>query len=206
MTTALRTLPFGPLTITWHDGVLEPRPWTAAQSRWAAELAADLPEGPVLELCSGAGHIGLLAAHLSGRRIVCVDVSPSACALTRSNAEAAGLGERVEVREGSMDAVLARDERFVLVIADPPWVESASIGTYPEDPALAIDGGADGLALARTCLAVSATHLERDGLVVLQVGTTEQAQELVTEAESQGLELVEVRQEERGVLALWRRT
>jgi release factor glutamine methyltransferase len=196
---------FGALTITFDERVLRPRPWTVGQSDWAAELLADAPAGPVLELCSGAGHIGLLAAHLSGRPMVCVDVSPEACELTRANAEAAGLADQVEVREGSMDAVLAPDERFVLVIADPPWVESDSITTYPEDPVLAIDGGVDGLALARTCLTVSAKHLESGGLVVLQVGTTEQAQSLVTEADSQGLELVETRQEERGVLALWRR-
>lgn len=205
MTSTLRTLDFGPLTITWHDGVLEPRPWTAAQSRWAAEVAADLPEGPMLELCSGAGHIGLLAAHLSGRDLICVDLSPEACELTRSNAEAAGLAARVEVREGSMDAVLKPDERFGLVIADPPWVESASIDTYPEDPVLAIDGGADGLALARLCLTVSATHLDSGGFVLLQVGTAEQVESLVSEADAQGLEVVETREEERGVLALWRR-
>src|SRR4051794_4430004 len=106
MTTTPRTLAFGPLTITWHEGVLRPRPWTEAQSGWAAELAADLPEGPVLELCSGAGHIGLLAAHLALRPIVCVDLNPQACLLTRHNADAAGIGVLVEVREGTIDGVL----------------------------------------------------------------------------------------------------
>jgi release factor glutamine methyltransferase len=203
MTSTLRTLAFGPLTITWHDGVLEPRPWTAAQSRWAAELAADLPEGPALELCSGAGHIGLLAAHLARRPLVCVDIDPEACALTRSNADAAGLGDLVEVREGPMDQVLRPDERFPLVIADPPWVRSESVSTFPEDPVLAIDGGDDGLAVARLCLEVAAAHLEEGGLLVLQLGDEAQAEALA--AQESALTLREVRQEERGALALWQR-
>lgn len=201
MTTALRTLAFGPLEISWHDGVLEPRPWTAAQSRWAAEVAAELPPGPILELCSGAGHIGLLAAHLTGRRLTCVDVSAAACRLTRLNAEAAGLADRVEVREGSMTEVLEEHERFALVIADPPWVTSDKVARFPEDPVLAIDGGADGLAIARMCLEVGARHLRRDGFLVLQVGDEAQARALA--AETVRLRLVEVREEERGALALW---
>ena len=100
-----------------------------------------------------------------------------------------------------MTDVLAADERFVLVIADPPWVTSDKVTTFPEDPVLAIDGGKDGLAVARMCLEVGAAHLRRDGFLVLQVGDEAQARTLA--AETVGLRLVEVRQEERGALALW---
>ena len=60
---------FGGLTIAYDDRVLRPREWTTAQSDWAAELMVTAPGGPVLELCSGAGHIGLLAVAASGRRL-----------------------------------------------------------------------------------------------------------------------------------------
>ena len=196
-----RVLAFGPLRISYDERVLEPRPWTAAQSRWAAEVAAALPAGPMLELCSGAGHIGLLTAHLTGRGLVCVDVSPAACELTRANALRAGLGDRVEVREGDMATVLGPDERFPLVIADPPWVTSAEVGRFPEDPLLAIDGGTDGLGLARSCLRTAAAHLDLDGALLLQLGDAAQAERLAQDEPA--LALVEVRQEERGVLTLW---
>ncbi|MGA8992804.1 MAG: methyltransferase, partial [Nocardioidaceae bacterium] len=67
------TMGFGGLAIAFDDRVLRPRPWTLAQSAWAAELAATVPAGPALELCSGAGHIGLAFAATSGRRLVMVD-------------------------------------------------------------------------------------------------------------------------------------
>jgi release factor glutamine methyltransferase len=122
----------------------------------------------VLELCSGVGHIGLLAATLSARPLVCVDASPVACSYLRRNAARALL--RVEVREGRMEEVLEPDEEFAVIIADPPWVRTDLVGRFPVDPVTAIDGGADGLDLARTCLQVVARHLVVAGSALLQVG------------------------------------
>lgn len=183
--------------------MLEPRPWTAQQSRWAAGLIATAPPGPVLELCSGAGHIGLLAIALEPRPLVCVDVSPVACDYARANAEAAGLADLVDVREGRLEEAVRPDERFAVVVADPPWVPTAETSRFPEDPPLAIDGGADGLDLARLCLRVAAAHLLPDGDVLLQVGTRAQA-DLIA-GECRALTMVEVRTGERGVLARFRR-
>lgn len=190
------SMAFGPLRISFDARVLRPRPWTAAQSEWAAELIADAPAGAVLELCAGAGQIGLLAVAGSGRRLVCVDLDPVACDFARGNAEAAGLADLVEVRQGPMDEVLDDGERFAVVVADPPWVRRSEVGRYPEDPLRAIDGGDDGLDLARTCLDVARRHLLPGGSVVLQVGSAEQVAQLEVEA----LEVVEVRSFERGAL------
>lgn len=190
------TIAFGPLRISFDARVLRPRPWTAAQSAWAAELIAAAPTGPVLELCAGAGQIGLLAVAGSGRRLVCVDLDPVACGFARANAEAAGLGELVEVRQGSMDEVLDDGERFAVVVADPPWVSRSEVGRYPDDPLRAIDGGDDGLDLARTCLDVAQRHLRPGGSVVLQVGSVDQVGLLDTGR----LDVVEVREFERGAL------
>ena len=171
----MNTLPFGDLTIRFDDRVLRPREWTTAQSRWAAELLPDLVDGSVLELCSGAGQIGLLAVAGSGRRLVCVDLDPVAASFAEQNAAAAGLADRVEQRTGPMDDVLADGEQFPLVIADPPWVPRAQTGRFPEDPLLAIDGGDDGLDVIRTCVKVVAAHLAPGGVALLQVGTLDQA-------------------------------
>src|SRR5689334_6443743 len=102
---------FGPLRITFDGRILRPRPWTEAQATWASEILDTGPTGPVLELCAGAGQIGLLAVLGSTRRLLCVDIDPAACAWARHNAEAAGMADRVEVREGAMDEVLGDSER-----------------------------------------------------------------------------------------------
>lgn len=195
------TMAFGELEIVFDDRVLRPRPWTADQSAWAVEILRTAPAGPLLELCSGAGQIGLLAVARSRRPLVCVDVNPVACAFNRRNAEAAGLADLVEVREGLLEESVRPGERFAVVIADPPWVRHTETGTFPEDPLVAIDGGADGLDVAWACLRVAAGHLTPGGSAVLQLGTLEQAARVRDRLTSlPGLAVVEVREGERGVL------
>ena len=201
-------LAFGPLTIAFDERVLRPREWTAAQSAWAAELMATAPPGPVLELCSGAGHIGLLAVLVSSRPLVCVDASAVACDYARANAVAAEIADRVEVREGRLETAVRDDELFPVVIADPPWVPSARTTDHPEDPLLAIDGGDDGLAIARRCLDVAARHLVPDGAMLLQLGSAGQVADLVDGLEDghPSLTVEEVRQPvPRGLVVLVRR-
>jgi release factor glutamine methyltransferase len=196
------TMTFGTLRIAYDDRVLRPREWTAEQSRWASDLMRDAPAGPVLELCSGAGQIGLLAVHGSGRALVCVDAEPVACAYAVDNAEHAGLQDRVDVRLGRLDEAVRHEERFPIILADPPWVPRDATERFPEDPILAIDGGDDGLDVARVCLRVIAAHLAPGGSALLQIGTAAQAETVRTElpAYADDLAVTEVRELERGVL------
>jgi release factor glutamine methyltransferase len=189
-----RTTRVGALDIAFDDRVLRPRAWTTAQSGWAAEILEQAPPGPVLELCTGAGHIGLLAILGNARRLVAVDADPVACEYAAANAGAAGLADRVEVRNATMQSALEDGEEFPVVIADPPWVPSLRIGDFPEDPVLAIDGGVDGLVLARGCVEVAAGHLAHDGVMLLQLGTPAQVEALGGTIADAGLEVDEVRQ------------
>ena len=205
--TAPTSKQIGSLVVEFDDTVLEPRPWTARQAEWAAELSPDLPDGPLLELCSGAGHIGLLAARLTGRDAVLVDASEAACAFAESNAgQVRADGPEIAVRHGLMAEVLGDDEAFPLVLADPPYIPSDQVSVFPEDPTLAIDGGTDGLAIARECLAVAGRHLVAGGALVLQLRDVEQARLLASESETVGLTGGEVREETgHGALLLLRR-
>ena len=197
----VRFASFGHLQIAWDERVLRPRPWTSEQSEWAASLLPSLPPGDVLELCSGAGHIGLLAVARTERRLVCVDASPVACDFARRNAETSGLADRVQVRCDDMESALSPDERFALVVADPPWVASRDVARFPEDPSSAIDGGLDGLDLARACLRIIAAHLAPEGAAVLQLGPGDQADRVRDEASALGLEIIEIRRyQDQGVL------
>jgi release factor glutamine methyltransferase len=189
---------FEGLRIEYDEQVLTPRPWTAAQSHWAAELIRMAPPGPVLEICSGAGHIGLLAVTLAPRSLVCVDADPTACSYLRRNAAAAGL--RVDVREGRMHAVLDQHEEFAVIIADPPWVPTGDTARFPEDPVGAIDGGADGLDLVRSCLVLIERHLAVAGSAVLQTGPDQAERVVDMVAEYDELAVIEVRQLEGGAL------
>jgi methylase of polypeptide subunit release factors len=171
----VRTAEYGPLSIAYDQRVLEPRPWTTAQSRWVSTLLESAPPGPVLEICCGAGHIGLLAVHEHARPLVMVDVDPVACSFAERNAADADMADRVTVRCGDMHEVLAPEERYAAIVADPPWVTTAEVGRFPDDPRLAIDGGETGFDLVRACVDVIGRHLAAGGFAVLQVGPGSQA-------------------------------
>ncbi|GAA1748826.1 class I SAM-dependent methyltransferase [Aeromicrobium alkaliterrae] len=191
---------FGPLDVTFDDSILVPRPWTVAQSTWGRQVLDLGPDGPVLELCSGAGHIGLAAVHGTTRTLVQVDRDETACRYARENAERAGVG--ADVRCDDLEDAVRGDERFALVLADPPWVPRAGVAAFPDDPVLAIDGGEDGLDLARTCLRVAARHLLPEGAVLLQLGSRGQVDGLGVDLEGARLVVADVRDFERGVLVL----
>ena len=194
----------GPCTIAYDERVLTPRPWTLMQSRWAAELAGGLPESPILELCSGAGHIGLVAALESGRHLIQVDADRIACEFAVANARAAGIADLVEVRHATLEDATRPGERFDLVLADPPYLPSDEVHRWPTDPVAAIDGGEDGLDLARRCLEISVAVLTPPGVALLQLRGRAQVEQLAQEF-ADVLEVVEVREvdDERAVAA-WR--
>lgn len=188
---------FAGLRLTTDERLLTPREWTAAQSRWAAELLPTLPPGPVLELCAGAGHIGLAAVHESDRPLVAVDREETATTHVLLNAGLLGISDRVEARCSRLEDAVAPHEQFALVIADPPWVRRSDIGRYPQDPPEAIDGGTDGLDIARGCVQVIDRHLAPGGAALLQVGSAQQVSELEL---PRTLAVDEVREFPRGAL------
>lgn len=198
---------FGSLTIAHDQRVLTPRDWTQHQSRWAAELLAGTPDARLLELCTGAGHIGLLALAESPAPAVLVDIDPVACGYAELNARQ--LASPIEVRCGPMSDVVGADESFSVVVADPPWVASADIGRFPEDPPPAINGGPDGLDLARECLRVIDTCLTPTGTAILQLGNSDQVAAISTWLADGDLDLVVVESRShapRGVLVAIRRS
>lgn len=187
------TVRFGQLDISFDHRMLRPRDWTMAQATWAAHLLAEKPEGRMLELCSGAGQIGLSLALLVPHDLVLVDIDPNACAHALANAHSAGLRHRVEVRTGPLETALIPGETFSFILADPPWVCSAETSRFPLDPALAIDGGEDGMEVALLCLGVIDRHLAGDGEAILQLGSRSQCAGLA-EHLSDRLAITEVRE------------
>lgn len=196
------TIPFGPVEIAFDGAVLEPRAWTIEQSAWATELHTAVPDGAVAEMCCGAGQIGLVVAVETGRRLVQVDDHEDACAYARRNAAAAGVD--ADVRHRALDEAFEDGERFPIILADPPYVPSDETARHDDDPEHAIDGGPDGLDVARQCVEVAARHLAPGGAVLLQLGGAHQAEALCMHATSVGLTCVETREfgPDRAVLLL----
>jgi methylase of polypeptide subunit release factors len=204
LTESARTVEFGPVRVGFDATVLEPRAWTLEQSRIAARLLHDEPPGALLELCCGAGQIGLATAAWTDRPLVQVDDRAEACRWARRNAVSNGI--RADVRCAPMDTAMQQRERFALVLADPPYVPTVEVGRYPDDPRHAIDGGTDGLDVVGTCLALASRHARTRAPVVLQLRGPVQADRVAALVAREELALrperVHVVSPERAVLVL----
>jgi methylase of polypeptide subunit release factors len=165
-----RTTTFEGLEISYDGRVLAPRPWTALQSRWAAELASRAAsDAPLLELYAGVGHIGLAAARMTGRPLVQVEIDPIACGFAVENAWRAGMAHCVSVRCAAVEQAMSATTECCVVLADPPYLPTADVQAFPHDPRLAVDGGTDGLEPARRCLVALAGSLDPGVPVLLQL-------------------------------------
>jgi release factor glutamine methyltransferase len=102
------------------------------------------------------------------------DVSADASALCRENAQRVGVTRQLRVVTGDLFAALAQGERFELITANPPYIPSAEIAALAADirefePRLALDGGADGLAVIRRIVEAAPGHLQPGGVLALEV-------------------------------------
>lgn len=150
-----------------------------ADSEAVVEAALAAFESParitrVLDLGTGTGALLLaVLAECPAAFGVGVDLAPGAAALAARNAAANGLAGRAAFLCG--DWAEAITGRFDLVLSNPPYVESAAVpGLMPEvarhEPALALDGGADGLDAYRRLVAALPGLLAPGGRAVFEIG------------------------------------
>ncbi len=174
----------------------DPRP--DSETVVEAALAARPAFRHALDLGTGSGC--LLAALLVERPEawgLAIDRSPGACRTARRNLR----GLRAMVAAG--DWARAVSGRFDLVVCNPPYIPSAVIaGLMPEvrdhDPALALDGGADGLDAYRAVLGDLPRLLAPGGAAVLELGLG-QAEAVAALAETGGLQVERIHPDLAGI-------
>jgi tRNA A58 N-methylase Trm61 len=180
---------FGHLDIAFDSRVRRPDPVSEAQARWARVLLENGPDGPVLELHAGVGHLGLLTVAGTGRDLVLVESDEVAGEYARFNAAAAGM-DQVRVRRG-IDAATTRPGRYAMVIC----------GTAPDFCGVLPD--------ACDCITLAEDLLVEGGALVLGLGDIDQVVELIDRlaARGRGLAVQEfLRPEGEGVLVVIRAT
>ncbi|MFI7573635.1 peptide chain release factor N(5)-glutamine methyltransferase [Micromonospora sp. NPDC049497] len=165
---------FRHLELAVGPGVFVPRPETELLAGWGIAEAARTAEPLVVDLCSGSGAIALSVAHeLPGARVVAVERSAAALRWLRRNAaDRAAAGDRpIEVVEADVtvpDLLADLVGRVDVLLCNPPYVPD-EVAVPPEverhDPASAVFGGADGLAVIRPVVARAAELLRPGGVL-----------------------------------------
>ncbi|MGD9544720.1 MAG: peptide chain release factor N(5)-glutamine methyltransferase [Methylocystis sp.] len=167
---------FWTLDLAVARDVLDPRPDTETLVETALACVADRRDAPLSILDLGAGSGAIVCALLSelpAARAVAVDLSEQACRATGANLARCGLSDRASVLRGRWAEAL--QARFDLIVSNPPYVRSGDIAELePEvrlhDPALALDGGADGFDCYREIIGDAPRLLADDAVSIFEVG------------------------------------
>jgi len=133
----------------------------------------------ILDIGTGSGAIALACAKAFPQaKVDAADISAAALQVCRRNVRRLGLGTRVTpLRSDYFSGVAGR--RYDIIVSNPPYVGRDEMRALPpeyrHEPRLGLASGADGLDSVRAIFAEARSHLEDDGILVVEVGNTEKA-------------------------------
>lgn len=166
------------------ERVIVPRSFIAELLRDRLAPWVENPDGvdAALDLCTGSGCLAVLLAHaFPNAAVAAADVSDGALEVAARNVSAYGLESRIRLKRSDLFRALA-GRTYDVIVSNPPYVNAASMHALPaefrREPALALDGGSDGLRFVKRILKAAPRHLNPGGVLVVEIGHNREALEL----------------------------
>ena len=163
------------INVMLTPAVLIPRAETEGlveHALFMALMGMESTDMTIADVGTGSGAIAInLAIHLPAAKIFAVDVADEVLDVAAFNIRAHGVSERVILGIG--DLLEPVPEPIDLIVANLPYIPTDRISTLqPEvqqEPALALDGGPDGLDLIRRLLTQAESKLKDSGIILLEM-------------------------------------
>ncbi len=164
-----------------NNSVLIPRPDTEVLVEEALILCKkpDTVEIKILDIGTGSGAIALaLASEIPLARLTATDISAAALATARKNADTLKLNSQIIFLQGDLFEPV--DDFFDIIVSNPPYIgedeyEKLPVGVKNYEPPEALQAGADGLDFYRKIVAEAPGHLNNNGWLLLEIGSTQDA-------------------------------
>ena len=165
------------------ESVLIPRQDTEVLVEECLKTLKGLSSPRILDMCTGSGCI--LTSLLLERTDASgtgADVSAAALKTAKKNAEVLGTRERCVFVQSNLFSDAYFDEiyrhealKYDILVSNPPYIRTDVIGTLAEevrdhDPAIALDGGADGMYFYREITKAAAGYLKPGGWLLYEIG------------------------------------
>lgn len=133
----------------------------------------------VLDLCTGSGCIAIACAKaFPEAKVDAIDISPEALTVAKMNSLRHHVEEQVSLHEGNLFGPL-KNKKYDLIVSNPPYVsikEMAELpAEYKHEPEIGLTAGPQGLDLALNILNEAAQHLHPKGILIVEVGNSEDA-------------------------------
>jgi ribosomal protein L3 glutamine methyltransferase len=173
----------GDLRFYVDERVIVPRSFIAELLREHLQPWVEDPEDITsgLDMCTGSGCLAILMALTFPNALVdAVDLSADALDVARRNVADYGLEGRLSLIQSDLFTAL-EGRRYDLIVSNPPYVNAPSMQILPEEyrrePQMALGSGEDGLEHVRTILREAPKHLNKGGLLVVEIGHNRDALE-----------------------------
>ena len=126
----------------------------------------------ILDLCTGSGAIAVSIKSILKEKveIIASDISKKAIEVARKNAKK----HNVQIKFICSDMFEKINEKFDLIVTNPPYIRSKEIKLLPEEvqkePNIALDGGLDGLEYYRLIRKSVKNYLKENGTLMMEIG------------------------------------
>jgi len=171
-----------------NPSVLVPRPDTETLVDVALKImvngaeskAASKQPPRVLDLCTGSGAIAIVLKHLIYElEVWATDISAEALETAKTNASRLLPPNSIRFFQDDLYDALPPDSLFSLIVSNPPYVPTAELPSLPPEvrmePALALDGGDDGLSVIRKIISRAPEFLRPGGFLLLEADPRQMA-------------------------------
>ena len=189
-----------------NEHVLIPRQDTETLVEEAIQVMR--PKMKILDMCTGSGCIVLSILkmciekyYMTELQGIGADVSEEALKVAREN------GRRLEVPvtwiQSDLFAKIPEEEKYDVIVSNPPYIETAVIDTLQEevrlhDPYIALDGKEDGLYFYRRIISEAGKYLKPQGKLMFEIGC-DQAEAVEELMKNAGYEQITVKKDLAGL-------
>lgn len=189
-----------------NEHVLIPRQDTEVLVEEAIQVMR--PKMRVLDMCTGSGCIVLSILKMCREKYymtdlqgIGADVSEEALKVARENGRR--LGVPVTWIQSDLFAKIPEEEKYDVIVSNPPYIETAVIDTLQEevrlhDPYIALDGKEDGLYFYRRIISEAGKYLKTQGKLMFEIGC-DQAEAVEELMKNAGYEQITVKKDLAGL-------
>ncbi len=189
-----------------NEHVLIPRQDTEVLVEEAIQVMR--PKMKVLDMCTGSGCIVLSILKMCREKYymtdlqgIGADVSEEALKVARENGRR--LGVPVTWIQSDLFAKIPEEEKYDVIVSNPPYIETAVIDTLQEevrlhDPYIALDGKEDGLYFYRRIISEAGKYLKTQGKLMFEIGC-DQAEAVEELMKNAGYEQITVKKDLAGL-------